>query len=174
LNGVTSDFATATRLAGAYIGIYGMDGSIISYLAFANGIAGVNPQTLPDITKRIEELLQSQLRAVKQLFMDHREAVIAIAEALIEHDELVAEEIKELIDAADARKAVQTVLSELTPLLEVGSNGNGHRESIANGHTKGTPSLPSPRNSSPMNMDPPPTKGIDEIGPFRNEDAYGQ
>jgi len=174
LSGVTSDFATATSLAAAYIGAYGMDGTITSYLAFANGLAGVNPQTLPDIAKRIEALLQSQIRAVKQLFMDHREAVIAVAEALIERDELIAEEIKALIDAADARKAVQTVLSEFTPLLEAGTNGNGYSESTTNGHTKGTPSLPSPRNSSPMNTGLPPTAGTGEINPFRDDDVYGQ
>ena len=112
LSGVTGDFASATQLAAAYIGAYGMDGTITSYLAFASGLTGANPQSLPDLTKRVESLLQSQLKAVKQLFMEHREALIAVAEALIERDELIAEEIKELIDAADARKAVQTVLSE--------------------------------------------------------------
>jgi hypothetical protein len=122
------------------------------------------------MAKRVEILLQSQLKAVKQLFMDHREALIAVAEALIERDELIAEEIKELIDTADARRAVQTVLSEFTPLLEASSNSNGYREGIANGHTNGTPSLPSPRNNAPLNMDRPPTPGTGEISPFKDED----
>jgi len=174
LSGVTSDFATATRLAAAYIGAYGMDGSIISYLAFGGGLTGLNPQSLPDMDKRVEALLQSQLRAVKQLFMDHREAVIAVAEALIERDELIVEEIKELIDTADARKAVQTVLSEFIPLLEAGSNGNEHSESITNGHTKGAPALPSPWNISPMNMDLPPTTGTGEISPSKDDDVQQQ
>ena len=64
---------------------------------------------------------------------------------------LVAEEIKELIASADTRKAIQTVLSEFTPLLEIGNNGR--REAIANGHSKETHSLPSPRNNPPQNMD---------------------
>jgi len=106
--------------------------------------------------------------------MDHREAVIAVAEALIERDELIAEEIKELIDTADARKAVQTVLSEFIPLLEAGSNGNEHSESITNGHTKGAPALPSPWNISPMNMDLPPTTGTGEISPSKDDDVQQQ
>jgi ATP-dependent Zn protease len=142
LYGVTGDFHTATVLATNYIGLWGMDGTIASS---ASGL------TLPNLAERIEELLQSQLKAVKQLLIEHREALIAVAEALIERNELIAEEIKELIDAADARKAVQTVLSEFTPLLEIGNNG--HREAIANGHGKETHSLPSPRSNLPQNRD---------------------
>jgi cell division protease FtsH len=174
LSGVTGDFATATRLATLYIGAYGMDNTVASFLGFADGLIGANPRSLPDIEKRVEALLQSQIRAVKQLFMEHREAVIAVAEALIERDELIAEEIKELIDAADARKAVQTVLSEFTPLLEAGRNGNGHHESIANGYASGTSSLPSPRNDAPLNMGQPPTIGTGEIHSFRDDDVQRQ
>jgi cell division protease FtsH len=141
LNGVGGDFWGATDLAAQYIGIWGMDGTI----TFSARLE------VPDLAKRVEALLQSQLKAVKQLLMEHREALIAVAEALIERDELVADEIKELIDAADARKVVQTVLSEFTPLLEAGNNG--HREAIANGHSKGTHSLPSPRGNLPQNID---------------------
>ncbi len=173
LSGVTGDFASATQLAAAYIGAYGMDGTLISYLAFANGFTGANPQSLPDLTKRVEALLQSQLKAVKQLFIEHREALIAVAEALIERDELIAEEIKELIDAADARKAVQTVLSEFTPLLERGSNGNGSSESTANGSTNGVGYLPSPRQSSPLNIGLPPTTAGGEICSFTDDDVHG-
>jgi cell division protease FtsH len=151
LNGVTSDFATATQLAALYIGAFGMDGTIASYLGFSDGLMGASPRSLPKMEERVEALLQSQLKAVRQLLMEHREALIALAEALIERDELVAEEIKELIAAADARKAIQTVLSEFTPLLEIGNNG--HREALANGHSKDTHSLPSPRSNPPQNMD---------------------
>jgi cell division protease FtsH len=130
MNGVTSDLAQATVAAARYIGAYGMDGSLTSYIAFT-GSEGAGAMAQPKVAERIEALLQSQMRAVKQLLMDHREALIAIAEALIEHDELVAEEIKELIDNADAHKVAQAVFSEFTPLLESGgngshTNGNGH------------------------------------------------
>jgi cell division protease FtsH len=166
LNGVAGDFATATQLATNYIGTYGMDGTITS----ARGRLEI-----PNLTERVEALLQSQLKAVKQLLMEHREAVIAVAEALIERDELIAEEIKELIDTADARKAVQTVLSEFTPLLEAESIANGYSGSRAiNGHTNGARTLPSPRNNAPLNTEQPPTPEFGQINFFRDKDTQSQ
>jgi hypothetical protein len=107
--------------------------------------------------------------------MEHREAVIAVAEALIERDELIAEEIKELIDTADARKAVQTVLSEFTPLLEAESIANGYSGSRAiNGHTNGARTLPSPRNNAPLNAEQPPTPEFGQINFFRDKDTQSQ
>jgi cell division protease FtsH len=171
LSGVTGDFATATQLAALYIGAYGMNGTLTSFLGFSDGLMGANPRSLPDMEERVEALLQLQLKAVKQLFMEHREAVIAVSEALIERGELIAEEIKELIDAADARKAIQTVLSEFTPLLEAGNTPNGYSGSRANGHTNGTPSLPSPRTNAPLNMDQPPLPGTGKINSFKDGDV---
>lgn len=137
LNGVTGDFASATQKAAYYIGAYGMDNTLTSFLAFNEGLGGSNMLAIPKMAERIEMLLQSQLNAVKQLFLEHSEALIAIAEMLIEKDELVAEEIKDLIDTADARKATRSVFSDFTPLLEVGyqssnfhNNGNGYMQGI--------------------------------------------
>ncbi|MBA2679855.1 MAG: AAA family ATPase [Ktedonobacteraceae bacterium] len=143
LNGVSGDFASATQLAAAYIGVYGMDGTLTSYMAFSSALGGANPSFVQDMPKRVEALLQSQLKAVKQLFLEHSEALIAVAEALIERDELVAEEIKELIEQADARSVSKIVLSDFTPLLEAGSNGNGNG-SKQNGHSNGTGYLTTP------------------------------
>lgn len=155
LNGVTADFASATQLAAAYIGAYGMDGTLSSYLAFA-GVTGANPLSLPNIAERTEALLQSQFRAVKRLFHEHSEAVMAVAEALIEREELVADEIKQLIDEADARRVMKTVISEFEPLLSTGSNGkshNGHDGYIlANGQSNSKGALPAPHiESTPFN-----------------------
>ncbi|GCE10277.1 AAA family ATPase [Tengunoibacter tsumagoiensis] len=133
LNGVTSDFASATRLASLYIGAYGMDGTLTSYLAFADPIAGGTGaiQGQSQLMERVEELLQSQMRAVKQLFLNHSEALMAVAEALIEHDELVAEEIKSLIDNADARTAAQAVFNDFQPLLDSATNGCAGRNLLS-------------------------------------------
>jgi cell division protease FtsH len=109
LNGVTGDFASATQLAALYIGAYGMDGTLTSFMAFAE--SSTEALRLPKMAERVEELLQSQLRAVKQLFIEHREAMIAVAESLIEKDELVAEEIKALIDSADARSVMRMIIN---------------------------------------------------------------
>ncbi len=142
LNGVTGDFASATQLAAAYVGAYGMDGTLTSYLAFANGLTGASPMSLPKMADRVEAVLQSQFRAVKRLFQEHSEAVIAVAEALIERDELVAEEIKQLIDEADARRVAKQVLSDFEPLLGAGSNGNGYVLSNGRSNGNGTSGVP--------------------------------
>ncbi|HEY5002905.1 MAG TPA: AAA family ATPase [Ktedonobacteraceae bacterium] len=141
LNGVTGDFASATRLATMYVGAYGMDGTLSSILAFQqiSGVGGGMP--IPKMAERVEAVLQSQMKAVKQLFHDHSEAVIAVAEALIEREELVADEIKELIDEADSRKVMKSVLNDFEPLLSLPESTNGHAtvtNGNGNGHSNGT------------------------------------
>src|SRR6266699_1297268 len=126
LNGVTGDLAGATTTAIAYVGMYGMDGTLSSYMGYANLSTNINPAVLPEMTKRVEEVLQSQLKAVKRLLQNHREALIAVAEALIERDELVGEEIKQLIDEADAKRVTRLFMSEFDEVLGIG-NGNGHK-----------------------------------------------
>jgi len=170
LNGVTSDFASATQLAAAYVGAYGMDGTITSYLAFANPVAGINPLVLPKLADRVEAVLQSQFKAVKRLFQEHSEAVTAVAEALIERDELVAEEIKQLIDEADARRVSKVVISDFEPILGNGhSNGKNGGYALGAGRTGGstgsgyttdaprTDSQPLPFSDGQTNVQIPPT-----------------
>ena len=134
LNGVAGDFAQATELASRYVGMYGMDGTIISYATYIDQFSGLG---VPNLVGRVEDLLQAQLKEVKRLFEEHSEAVIAVAEALIERDELVADEIKQLVDEADARRVARTVFTEFEPLLGNGHhNGNGHSNGNGkNGHT---------------------------------------
>ncbi len=129
LNGVVGDFASATGEAANYIGLYGMDGTITSYLAFSSAL-GSNPLGLPKFADRVEAVLQSQFKAVKHLFQEHSEAVMAVAEALIERDELIAEEIEQLIKEADARRVNRVVISDFEPML-----GNGHSNGKNGGYT---------------------------------------
>src|SRR5436853_4262651 len=121
MTGVTSDLEHATQLAAAYVGAYGMDGTLISYAAFANPLTGTGTMHVPDLVERTEGVLQSQFKAVKHLLQEHSEALIAVAEALIERDELIADEIKSLIDEADARRVARVVISDFEAVL-----GNGH------------------------------------------------
>jgi cell division protease FtsH len=137
MNGVTSDFANATQLAAAYVGAYGMDGTITSYLAFSSALGGSNPMSLPKLADRVEDVLQSQYKAVKRLLQEHSEALIAVAEALIERGELVAEEIEQLIKEADARRVTRVVISDFEPML-----GNGKKDgyALSSGRSNGTTS----------------------------------
>ena len=132
LNGVAGDFATATRLALSYVGIYGMDGTISSYVGYAMAGGTPNPSAVKDVPQRTEAILQSQLKAVKQLLQNHSEALIAVAETLIERDELVAEDLKRIIDQADAHRVTRLIMSEFEDVLGNGhKNGNGKN---GNGH----------------------------------------
>ncbi|GHO68735.1 ATPase [Ktedonobacter sp. SOSP1-52] len=107
LDGVGGDLSQATTLAGLYVGAYGMDGTFLSHL---NSLE----IAVPRLAERVEEVLQQQYREVLQLFREHSEAVIALAEALSERDELLADEIKTIIDEADASQ----VLAEVTGALQ--------------------------------------------------------
>jgi cell division protease FtsH len=137
MSGVTSDFANATQLAAAYVGAYGMDGTITSYLAFSSALGGSNPMSLPKLAERVEDVLQSQYKAVKRLLQEHSEALISVAEALIERGELVAEEIEQLIKEADARRVSRVVISDFEPLLGNGKNGG---YALSSGRSNGTTS----------------------------------
>ena len=92
MSGVTGDLQSATGLAAMMVGAYGMDNSFFSYLTF-----GMQGLSAGDIKPRIEAILQEQYRQVKQLLQQNREAVIAIAEALILRNELTDIDVKEIL-----------------------------------------------------------------------------
>lgn len=92
MTGVTGDLRTATRIAAAYLGWYGMGGSLYSSLAF-NEVA---PD--PRMKAQIEKLLDEQYQMAARLLSDHAPAVHAIAEGLLEREELDVDEIRELIE----------------------------------------------------------------------------
>src|SRR6266487_1261117 len=174
MNGVTGDLQSATQMAAAYVGAYGMDGSLISFAAFIDPLTGVPSAgggAVPKLMDRTEAVLQSQFKAVKRLLQEHSEALIAVAEALIERDELIADEIKQLIDEADARRVTRVVLSDFEAIL---GNGNGHTNGksgngyalVGEGNSGSTPLLDSPRIDSaslPFNSE------IQGESPFTNE-----
>ena len=174
MTGVTGDLQSATQMAAAYVGAYGMDGSLISFAAFIDPLTGVPSAgggAVPKLMDRTEAVLQSQFKAVKRLLQEHSEALIAVAEALIERDELIADEIKQLIDEADARRVTRVVLSDFEAIL---GNGNGHTNGksgngyalVGEDNSGSTPLLDSPRIDSaslPFNSE------IQGESPFTNE-----
>lgn len=96
MTGVRGDLIMATQTAAAYLGIFGMGGSLYSNLAFG--------ETKPDGKQKaqVEKLLDEQYQMVSRLLSDHEEAVHAIARALIEREELDKDEIRDLIESARA------------------------------------------------------------------------
>ncbi|WP_069804236.1 AAA family ATPase [Thermogemmatispora onikobensis] len=156
LNGAIGDLQQATALAASYIGLYGMDGTLVSYgsLVPQSAEPGATPTAAPSLSalqERIETVLQSQFKAVKLLLQEHREAVIAVAESLIEREELTPEEVEELINEADAHRVTVQLLPELAPVLGLSqeqTDGDGHVATLAarlpasNGHAADEASTP--------------------------------
>ena len=98
LNGVVSDFRSATGTASWMIGALGMDGSFYSSLVF--GMEGVGS---PDMKPRVEKLLNEEYRKVKQLLENNKEGVISIAEALILRNELTDIDVNEILARVEAQ-----------------------------------------------------------------------
>jgi cell division protease FtsH len=136
LNGVGGDLASATRLALYYVTAWGMDGK------FFSAAATLEPETIytdPDVREKVEELLQRAYRDVYALVDRNRAATAAIAEALIQREDLDSDEIEELIRNAErpsyaeiAAAAISTAASAPYAIAApVGAqNGNGS----GNGH----------------------------------------
>ena len=106
LNGVTSDLQQATRLAMAYLGIYGMGGSLYSYLALGNfAQAGADKW-------RIEQLLAEQYTRVKTLCSIHADTVHAIAQALLTHGEVLGDDIVKIVAEKERERLSQDLTSQ--------------------------------------------------------------
>jgi ATP-dependent Zn protease len=90
-NGVTSDFRVATYYAGLILGVWGMNGTFYSGLAFG--------QVVPDapVKREIDKLLKEQYREVKELLLHHWDECVAVAETLLDRLELDADEVEQII-----------------------------------------------------------------------------
>jgi ATP-dependent Zn protease len=98
MDGVGGDLRSATGLASYMIGAWGMDNSFFSYGAFG-GISADG-----EMKMRVEKLLDEQFRNVKQLLEQNKEAVIAIAEALILRNELTDIDVDEILARVEAQR----------------------------------------------------------------------
>jgi cell division protease FtsH len=98
MTGVSGDLRQATQLAAAYIGLWGMGGSLFSY--GANMAPGqVSVPTDPHLKHQVEKLLDEQYQRVSRLVEENADAVHAIARGLLDKEELDKDEIKEIMDA---------------------------------------------------------------------------
>lgn len=92
LSGVGGDFGTATQEAANFLFRWGMEGTIINPFVFTPQM-----EVSPEMQVRIEELLQQQYAEVKALIERRRDEVEAIAEALIQRDELNSQDVEEIL-----------------------------------------------------------------------------
>lgn len=137
MSGVTSDLAQATYQANLAVSYWGMDGSLYSAMAFN--------QVVPDLYRkqRIERILDQQLANAKNLLQTNHDAVVAIAEGLLAHDELNEHQINEILapfnlvvppplpeseDVLAERQAREQVLAQAAGM-------DGHRTADLEGET---------------------------------------
>jgi cell division protease FtsH len=97
MSGVTGDLASATSTAANMIGAYGMDESFYSYLTF-----GTQAMATGDLKPRVERLLDQEYRKDKRLIESNKEAVIAIAEALILRNDLTDLDVDQILARVEA------------------------------------------------------------------------
>jgi cell division protease FtsH len=103
--GPASDLAHATSLAAQMVGSFGMAGSLISFDAIAEGPIGrtnlvAKVLSDPQGKERVEDILTEQKQQVEALLAANRDVHRALADALIERDELVGNEILQVIEGA--------------------------------------------------------------------------
>jgi cell division protease FtsH len=119
-SGPSSDLENATRVAAAYVGLFGMGKSLTSVGAFQPTALDGDPIRAvlsdPDRKKEVDELLDSCRRQVRQVLESKRHVVEGIRDALLEREELIGDEIEELM----------AQLGEREPLpVPVGGDGQG-------------------------------------------------
>jgi len=96
--GANSDLHKATLLAGAIIGHYGMNGSLYYVGAFG-------PEAPDARMKRdIERVLEDQLKVVKTLLAEYREAADELVDGLLETGNLTGDEVLDIVRRFEERK----------------------------------------------------------------------
>ena len=78
----------------------GMNGSLYSNLAFNEA------QPDPKLKREIERLLDQQFAKVKAFLDDHRDEVIAIAEELLEKEDLTGDDVIDILNDLEQRKRI--------------------------------------------------------------------
>jgi len=99
-SGIASDLAYATTLASQLVGQLGAADTLISLeAAVIPGAGNLVAKVLGDEASRakVEGILESAADRVACMLLEHRSALIAIADALCTHDELTGEELGRIV-----------------------------------------------------------------------------
>jgi ATP-dependent Zn protease len=107
--GPASDLHTATELAAQMVGAFGMGTSLISLDAMNNGpyaSSNIVAKVLAneDTRNEVEEVLQRHKDQITYLLEKNRDLVEALRDALLEHEELLGDDIRGVIEAALKRR----------------------------------------------------------------------
>ncbi len=101
-SGIAGDLATATTIAAQLVGSFGAGGSRISLDAAAYAGAGnLVAKVIGDDRSReaVDAILTSAEADARALVSEHIDALLAIADGLVEHDELSGAQVRELLAA---------------------------------------------------------------------------
>jgi ATP-dependent Zn protease len=106
--GPSSDLTAATTLAAQMVGSFGMGTSLVSYDAVDNGTHAPNlaAKILSNEEARaeVEDILHRSKDQVSYLLKDNRDIVEALRDSLLEHDELLGDEIMAVVEETLARR----------------------------------------------------------------------
>ena len=108
--GPSSDLTAATALAAQMVGSYGMGSSLISYEAVSGGPHGspnivAKVMSNEDSRREVDELLHQQKREAIELLTENRDLVEALRDALLEHEELLGDEILSVLETTTRGRA---------------------------------------------------------------------
>jgi len=111
--GPGSDLHYATSVAAQMVGQAGMGDTLVSFAAVEGSAltdTGLVGRVLGDVDGRrtVERLLREQQEFTASLLADHRQLVVALRDALLEHHELIGHEITDVLDAADLARGRDT------------------------------------------------------------------
>jgi ATP-dependent Zn protease len=107
--GPSSDLIAATSLAAQMVGSFGMGRSLVSYEAVNNGAHG-SPNIVAKVlsnedTKReVEDMLVDQKNQVRYKFDRNRDLIEALRDALLDHEELLGDDIRAVIERTLAER----------------------------------------------------------------------
>ncbi|HEU0028728.1 MAG TPA: AAA family ATPase [Ktedonobacterales bacterium] len=136
LNGVGGDLANATQLALQYVAHWGMGDTFFSAAAT---MAPERMYTDPILREQAEKLLRQAYTEVRALLERRRKALIAVAEALLEREELDSDEIEQLIQEAETPPQEQ-----VAALAEVAASALAQIPAFAPPSLLGAPPNPPP------------------------------
>ena len=123
-SGAGADLDNATRLAAAYVGLWGMGRSLISAGPLTNVAMGGNVVQAvmqdPDRREEVNALLEDCRSQVRALLTRKRHVVNGVRDALLEREELIGDEIEELMAELGEREPFDVGLADEL-------SGNGQR-----------------------------------------------
>ena len=104
--GASNDIERATNIARGMVYEWGMDETMgpVKYTEEGEGIAGpvrhvsVSEQTRRELDERVRAIMDEQYAFAENMIRENKDALIRIAEALLEHETLDAKQVFDLIE----------------------------------------------------------------------------